>query len=557
MLAVAAAMLAGLVAFQLMFGLRLVAAGDAYWTSPFGDMMTNLAGAEAVFRAPWGFPPLVTRTLTWPEPLSVVYTDSLPWLTLVMKATGLSGPANVLGLFLLISYLLQPAAMVALMRACGVTSRGALIAGALLSLLMPMWLVRQFGHIALTAHWVILASLALSIMAARDGLTWRRATTFCGLGALAVGVHVYLLVTVGLTFAATLGSEVAQGRRGAWIRGLAVAGGFAATLAACAILLGYGVGLGEHSAAHLGFYSMNLASPVWPYPSRLSGQSWQQATGWFDGGLDATGGQAFEGLNYLGGGVLLLAAAAIVAALWRGGLRAPSWAKVARFGPLTVALALMTLLAVGPRAFLGPWPVWDLPIPAGPVTDALSLFRAHGRFFWACAYLIVALALAVLARRLPPPVFAALAAAAVAIQFYDVSIILSSVKARFHAPFPHDYPEALDSPQVDGRPWAIFPTYFCSDDGKEQWIMSQVVLLAARHGGVTNTSNTARPVLKACTVPADLTRTAPAGDRRITVVLDHKEKHGRLGTFEHRADCVRFRYGLICGQGVPALLAGG
>jgi hypothetical protein len=551
----AAAVLLGLVAFQLMFGVRLVSAHDRYWTGPFGDMMVNLAGAEAVFRSPWTFPPTVTRLLTQPQAISIVYTDSLPWVTLALKALGLSGALNVLGLFLLTSYLLQPVAMIALMRACRVASRVALVAGAILSLLLPAWLSRQFGHIALTAHWIILASLALSLGAAREGLTPRRIVGFCLLAAGATGVHAYLLVTVALCFAAAVGSELAQRRHGGLWRSAGALLAVGVSVGASAALLGYGVGLGQHPAAQLGFYSMNLLGPVWPHPSRLSGQHWVDVTGWFSGGMDATGGQMFEGLNYLGGGILLLAAIAAVAAVVSRRLRPPTWAEVARLGPLAAALLLLALVAVGPKAYVGPRQVWNLPIPGGPVGDALALFRAHGRFFWACAYMILALALAVLAQRLRPGVLAAVATVAVAVQLFDVSILLEAVHDRFAAPYAARYPARLDAPAVAGRPWIMFPTYFCSDDAKEQWLMSQLVLLAVRRGGSANTANTARPVGGGCTLPAELTRSAAPGDRRITVALDRFGRHGRFPAFAGRADCAAYRDFLFCGAGMRELLA--
>ena len=144
--------LAAIGLFQIVLGLPLLSAGHAYWLEPGGDMATMMAGHYAIIDHPWHFPLGVTTALRGEAlPTSIVYTDSLPWLTLTMKALGLGRVLNPLALFLLIAYVAQPLAMVALLRACGVTRLSSLLLGGLLSLFFPAWLSRQLGHIALAA----------------------------------------------------------------------------------------------------------------------------------------------------------------------------------------------------------------------------------------------------------------------------------------------------------------------------------------------------------------------------------------------------------------------
>ena len=98
-----AAVAAGLVLaaglFQIVFGWGMVGADAAYWRSPYGDMIAMLAGAEAIFRDPWTFPLTATQRLTAPDMSSAIYTDSIPWLVVAMKALGLQSLFNPLGLF--------------------------------------------------------------------------------------------------------------------------------------------------------------------------------------------------------------------------------------------------------------------------------------------------------------------------------------------------------------------------------------------------------------------------------------------------------------------------
>ncbi|MGH1560637.1 hypothetical protein ACRAWD_29275 [Caulobacter segnis] len=97
-----------------------------------------MAGHYAIIDHPWTFPLTVTTSLRGAaQPTSIIYTDSLPWLTVAMKALGLGRVLNPLALFLLISYVAQPLAMVALLRACGVKRASSLTLGALIALFLP------------------------------------------------------------------------------------------------------------------------------------------------------------------------------------------------------------------------------------------------------------------------------------------------------------------------------------------------------------------------------------------------------------------------------------
>ncbi|MEO6339520.1 MAG: hypothetical protein ABIO39_05750 [Caulobacteraceae bacterium] len=549
--AYAAGLLLALALFQHTFGLGLVLAGAPYWASPRGDMVTMVAGALAMLNAPWGFPPTVTHALLAPQPLSVVYTDSIPWLTLALKALGLGRIFSTLGLSLLVSYLMQPVAMIALLRACGVRRAATLFIGAALALLLPAWIARQLGHIALSNHWILLLALALSVESARNGLTQRRAIGFALLAALTVGVHVYHLVPVTAAFGAALLSEVGQRRPAAWRRCILAGLGFVGSVAASAFILGYSVGGGPGGGgAELGLYAMNVAGPVWPQASALFGQTWNGA--WFTDALDPTGLSAFEGFNYLGAGVLLLAASAVV--VWGRSRRAAgSPATPWRFGPMLLAMAGLTLLAIGPKPYLGMHLLFDLPRPSGTIGMALGLFRAHGRFFWSAAYMIIALALTVLDRRSGRLVLG-VGVVALALQALDVGQLRAAVRGQFDHPVSSALPAALTGAVVEGRPWTVVPTYFCAKDAEERGLIADLSLLAVRHHGSVNSAYTARAPAGACEAPVAARVTAGPGDRRLTMVIGRGEA-GRVvqRAFAARQDCYYITSGLVCGQGLDRL----
>lgn len=551
-----------------MFGFDIALASAAFWSVAKNDMISMTAAYEAFVRQPWTFPlGLVSGLL--PKPVSIVFTDSIPWLSIPLKALGLGGTLNPLGLFLMLSYPLQAWGMVALLRALDVRSRPALLLGAALALTYPAWIARQFGHIALSGHWLVLFALALSVASARLGLSWRRVGGFALLAALAAGIHAYHLIPIGACFGAALLSELAQRRPGALARVPAAAGAVLAALAVSAFVLGYGRGLGPTGGADaLGFYAMNLLGPVLPQASALLGQRWDGS--WFVGVVDPTGGQQFEGYQYLGAGVLLLLVAALLILGRRlaGGERPPAGAWV-RWAPLALAMLALAAWAIGWEVYGGMRHLASLPRPHGQLAELVGGFRAHGRFFWAPGYLLLALGVAA-AARLQGRSGLVLLAIAVLLQAVDTSGLRQGVRTVFAASDGLEIaPNVLEVPAIRGRPWVFAPTYFCSTSPRDLRIMNQWIMAIVRTGGTSNTFSTARSNDPACDQPpADIGRDAAPGDRRITVVTSNGEvEGGQLEPVAGRSDCYRATRGVLCGrdlQGleglrpvVPGELAGG
>lgn len=551
-----AAVVAALAGFGAIYGFGLLSAKAAYWTNPHGDMGQMLAGELAALREPWGLPFGVVTTLTAPDPVSIVYTDSIPWLTAVLKLTHLGPHVSLLGTALLLAWAGQAAAMYALLRACGVERASTLLAGSLLALLIPSFLARQLGHIALSGHALQIAGLALAVHGSRRGMNWHVCVAFTVLGVLAVGVHAYHVPPISLAYLSALVADVLQRRSGALRRAIAAGAAYLAALGAAAGTLGYFVGRGASGgAAALGYYEMNILAPVWPQLSTLAGQKW---TGeWFTRTFDPTGGQWYEGLNYLGAGVLLLFGTAIVlAALGRvapAGARAPRWR---RWGPLGAALLLLTLYACGTKGWLGPVQVWTLPLPDRPWMEPLALFRCHGRFFWMVGYAILAWTLTLLDTARMGWGRGALLLAAVFAQAIDVSGIAGALHQRFSRAEAMRAPRGLDSAEMEGRRFNFYPGYFCTTSFLNQASIRQLSLIAQRRHGSSNSAETARAPPSACTrtPPPEALRDAAPGDQTVTVVMGTDGGASEVtNLFARRSDC--FGYGVVwvCGRGLARL----
>jgi hypothetical protein len=129
--------------------------------------------------------------------------------------------------------------------------------------------------------------------------------------------------------------------------------------------------------------------------------------------LDATGGQ-YEGFNYLGLGILLMLAYAIV-------FRAREVAGLIwRHRALCAMCAALLLFSLGNRIFAGQVRILSIPLPES-LEDALSVFRSSGRFFWPVAYLAAAGAMIVVFRHAGRVAAPAVAIAAMLLQVADIS----------------------------------------------------------------------------------------------------------------------------------------
>lgn len=213
----------------------------------------------------------------------------------------------------------------------------------------------------------------------------------------------------------------------------------------------------------------------------------------------------------------------------------------------------LTLLAIGPKPYLGMHLLFDLPRPGGRIGAAIGLFRAHGRFFWPAAYMIIAVALTVLDRR-SGRLALGVGVAAVALQALDVGELHAAVKGQFARPASSAFPAALHGPVTEGRPWTVVPTYFCASDAEDRALIADLSLLAMRRHGSINSAYTARSPGGGCETPGAVRVTAPPGDRRLTAVIGHGAAGRAMQRdFAGRQDCYHITPGLVCGQGLEHL----
>lgn len=375
----AVALLLALAAFAVVVGGAPLAPTNIAWLSE-SDAPTNYLGWVFYRDSPWAWPPAANPAYGMDIAGSILMADANPLLAIPFKllAPLLPAPFQYFGWWLLACFLLQGlfAQGVAARITPHAEQRLAIVA---LFLFAPCFLIRiatpATFHMTLCGQWQILAAFWLYLS---PGLR-RRAGGWAALLAVAVLTHPYLLAMVAAIWIADLLRSILARREPllAVLRGAALA-------VALPVMIGWLSGVfwlarptgGSVATMKVewgfGIYKMNLLSPLDP-------QGWS----WLLPDLPSRP-EEIEGFAYLGLGVLLLAAAAVL-------LAGRAWGA-ARFRiahvPLAIVLAGFAAFAITPYLAIGAHVV-KLPWPESMIGLG-NLFRSSGRFAWPLVYIAMA-----------------------------------------------------------------------------------------------------------------------------------------------------------------------
>lgn len=400
------------IAFVLFVGWldpRVADPANIGWLLDGEDRGQNAAGLTAYLRAPPAWPSTRQGLLSAPEGAPLLLTDSNPLLGLLLApfAPILPVGAQYTGLWLLACVILQAIFAWLLLRPHASDDLSAAL-GTLLLAAAPV-LINRVGHSNLCAHWLILWGLWIYVDPgrARRPLWW-----VAVLGAAAL-VHSYLLLMVAAIWAtAVWRALLCEADRP---RTLLCAAATATMVAALLSLHGLS-GARFESTGTFGRFAMTL-----------------------DGWWNPSNGN-FEGLQYLGAGLLALCAVAAWAA-WRGLIGHDARTMLGRLAWLLPAFGVLGLLALGNEWVWRGQVIARIPLSPGLI-DALDPIRAAGRLFWPATYTLGFVAIA-LTLRLPRARF--LLAGACAIQLANLGPFIATVRAgSAGAADPRDFRRTAD-----------------------------------------------------------------------------------------------------------------
>ena len=381
------------------------------WLLDGNDHGQNAIGLAAYLRAAPPWPSLHSPMLMAPEGLPLALTDSNPLLGLLLRPFAALLPVSiqVFGLWLFACILLHTGFAAALLRRFTPDPLATWIGAALMTL-MPVLLAR-FGHVNLCAQWLILWALWIFIDAKRS----RHAGWWVAVIVTAVLIHPYLLVMVAAIWASAMVRAFALApdmrARAGMISDVALV---VAPLLIVPLLLGL-VGTPTMATGGYGGFPMALDAlwnPNDPHYSALL-----PATA-----LDPS--QRLEGMNYLGAGLLALAAVALFYRL-RYRTAGGNDEALRRLVWLLPAFAALTLIAVMPHLIWRGQIVATLPMPDA-MPRLLDPIRAAGRMFWPVGYVIAFAAIATVSRMRFGTLVLGLA---LLLQIIDLAPLLSSARA--------------------------------------------------------------------------------------------------------------------------------
>ena len=416
--------LLGALAFLLVIGPRVLDPTNIAWLGE-GDAATHYMGWAFFRSSPWTFPLGMNPSYGLELGNGIIFSDSNPLLAFLFKPFNAWLPETFqyFGLWLLACFILQAWFAWKLVGLLTPSVWIRLLGAGLLVFSPPMFL-RMGGHLSLSGHFLILAALYLAL---RPGLQNRRLAWGALLAATAL-VHAYLLAMVALIWLADLASQATKGRlsrRDAWIE----LGGLFLLVAFCCWQAGYFSVGGGTVAGGFGLYRLNVMSLVNP-------------SGWSYTLRDMPQGPGdYEGFNYLGLGVLLLAICAGVALL-QGNTGLVNAVRHRRL--LLLALIGLTLFALTNKLGIGMQNVhYWLP---KPLELLANVFRAAGRMFWPVFYAIVFAVIFAVIRGNKPRAAACLLAIALVVQVLDTRAGWAGLRQSRMVPAASSWPTAMNDP---------------------------------------------------------------------------------------------------------------
>lgn len=374
--------LLGAILYLLIFGFRSL---DVTYLDrmlvPDGvnDLTQHYLGWEFFRRTAWSFPLGRMDGLTYPDPGSVVFADSIPLLAVVFKLFSALLPARFqyFGIFCLLAFMLQ-GGIAALI--CDRLFRNRLwsFVTSVFFILSPVMLTRSFYHTALSSHFLILAAFAIWLYKSAFK-SWKTPIwLFAILNALTITIHVYFTaMTMGIMLCYAL-QEVFEKKK--WTRVLLLIGTSILAVLGTAWLFGYFANGTSAPGEGLGTYSFNLNGFLNPF--------WYSDI--FDS-LPVYQSRQFEGFSYLGLGMISLLTIAILLFLLRQAEQIGKTKKttiiMSNAIPALLMLVVFTVLAVSPSVTFQDVLLFTIPLPE-PIFNLLSIFRASGRFIWPVYYAI-------------------------------------------------------------------------------------------------------------------------------------------------------------------------
>lgn len=367
----------GVILFLIIYGGKIldITYTDWLYEDVNSDLFQTQLGVDFFLKAPWKFPLGSYDTYNYPSGTSIVFTDSIPIFAIIFKIFRGILPQNIqyLGIWGAFSFFMQGGISCVILKKYIKKSRIVLaICPILIFNTATIW--RLYRHTSLGGgQWIILLALMICVYRKKFNKTWEKAFVWSSITAITVSIHIYFIIMIGIILVAYLINDYLENHL---LKDdiLIFISAVISTIVSFYIIGGFAVGSSIVEEG-LGMYSMNINSLFNPmgYSNYLKD-------------LPSNPGQ-YEGLQYLGAGVIILLIAYIFTLskdeyIWFKGLSNSK--KI----PVIFGIASLTILALSPVITINTKTLVNYMF-LKPVVKLLNPFRSTGRFFWPVYYVII------------------------------------------------------------------------------------------------------------------------------------------------------------------------
>ena len=441
----------GAICFIGVYGVKILDFTNTAWLFDNDhDLRQHYLGWCHFRSDPWQFPFGLFDSLSYPNSMSIIYTDSIPIFAVVFKVISgvLPQTFQYFGLFGIMSFALMGGFASLLLRRFINDDLQCMI-GSVFYILSSTVLQRMYYHTALAAQWIVVAALVLWVYDDILGSPVKRIVYWGLIGFVCVGIHSYFLPMAGMILAALMVTQVVTKKTVA-----VPALQFCSFCAAGIInlyLLGAFYGGTSPAGPGLGTFGSNLNTFINPWEI---GKLLPRLPLLYD--------FQYEGMAYLGAGILMLFVAVAAGLVFRRIRKVPEEAFHSKksYGRAALAVVIVSFTAaVLPTISYNDIKIRIIPYPR-LVENVMSIFRSNGRLIWPAMYILITAAVAFTAYtfRRYKAVAAVLLGLAVIVQIWDMSDALAKRFELYTS--EHDTDNMFDEPEMaaflDGQKEFIF-----------------------------------------------------------------------------------------------------
>ena len=401
----------GAAIFIMIYGVRVLDVSyDDFLFFYEQDPAQHYMGWQLFRNSDWHFPLGLTDACMYPEMTSVVFTDSMPLFSVILKVFSpiLPDTFQFIGIYALLCFMLQGGFAKLLLRRY-IKSEVTCCIGSVLFIINIAFVQRIFLHTALASHFFILAALTLHVYRNVINSMRKRVILWVILGVTCVSIHIYIYAMVS---ALLLGYSIVEAieKNGKFIEKIKVFGLFFGTYLTASVIVFYilggfygkvdseGIGLGTYSA------NINMLFNPQGYSS-------------FGFTLPALYGQE-DSLCYVGISVIILMIPALIAIIkafkeiWKNHKK-----EIVIMGVINL---LLFIFALSPVVSINNFSFEYMSILPDSIVKLWGIFRSTGRFMWPIEYLIMLIAIVYSEKIIKRP-FPIILAVLVMVQVFEFS----------------------------------------------------------------------------------------------------------------------------------------